>query len=614
MVGDKPILRNVSGYVPAGETLAILGPSGSGKTTLLSLLAGVFRSNARDKKTTISGEISISGTSGPIPAKQWGFSQPCSAYIRIVEQYDTFMGASTVWEHLMLNAALRLSYCGLEEREERVVEILARLRLTGFEEVPVQWLSGGQKKRLSVAEELLSNPAVLFLDEPTSGLDATVAREVVEIFYERGPSETRQKRSSGSGRSSFAAPQSDVAYPVSGGGSMTGALLGEPVSNLALRSQTEIEEASSTSTPKNKGSQLESRPELDSAKPWLRAQARVALRDTHDTQHHQTHERTTIIYTIHQPSSLIWSWFSQSMFLAQGFSLYFGPAAGVADYLEANLPGVKCPKGYAESEFVLDTINEQDNVHQLANIRSKNNHSELEMAKALALKGEHEDRKGSEGRIEMDRNAMLKSTRTLYAPWCVQFRVLFGRVFADRARDSTKTVLMFVAYGVLLFILSAIYWQSGKRPQDLGARSGALVLLATFPLIGEVVGFMVELLMCPPQVSREYNTKRLYYLLPYWLAKRTGSLLFDYALIGFLFSFVLFFTVGFFTDFRASKLFTLVALVLFLQTIGHSYGVFVGTFTADMTKLNFVMTLSMNSLAFSSMESFQNVLRVFGLG
>ncbi|CAD7935771.1 unnamed protein product, partial [Amoebophrya sp. A120] len=182
-VGDKKILDNVSGYVPAGETLAILGPSGSGKTTLLSLLAGVFRSKAQ-KDTSITGEIIVgTGPQAAGPARVHAFSRHM-AYMRIVEQYDTFLGSSTVWEHLLLNAALRLPDSTAEEQEEKIVEILDRLRLAGYEEVRIPFLSGGQKKRLSVAEELLSNPAILFLDEPTSGLDSTVAREVVEIFYD----------------------------------------------------------------------------------------------------------------------------------------------------------------------------------------------------------------------------------------------------------------------------------------------------------------------------------------------------------------------------------------------------------------------------------------------
>ena len=212
-VDGKQILNSISAHVPAGGVMAILGPSGSGKTTLLNILGGKGKaSNYSTRRATgsskflVLGQIAFSSDTG---AKELGASERLSSHITggnwvqaveypywkgihlvsFVEQYDCFSGRATVWEHLMFHAKLRLFDKTESEQKERIVQALKRLRMTDARDTMVANLSGGQKKRISIAEELLRQPAILLLDEPTSGLDSTVAREVIEILLQPGKEE-----------------------------------------------------------------------------------------------------------------------------------------------------------------------------------------------------------------------------------------------------------------------------------------------------------------------------------------------------------------------------------------------------------------------------------------
>ncbi|CAD7974738.1 unnamed protein product [Amoebophrya sp. A25] len=649
--GDKAILDNVSGFLPAGETLAILGPSGSGKTTLLSLLAGVFRPRSSSTATQVTGQISVGG--GPfVEASEHPFS-PHMAQIRIVEQYDTFLGSSTVWEHLMLNAKLRLSHLRSDaEREESVVKILDRLRLGGFESVRIVALSGGQKKRLSVAEELLSEPAILFLDEPTSGLDSTVAREVVEIFY---PEEHTEKMTKAVyptlsddaimlAASPGPRPRGRLSSSM-GGGYPTSSrqLLAQEgdevldddgdagddlpevfedgthlprVESLSKHSQRECKEASVKKSlvvsavqedeDMATGGQVVEVAKQQQKNPWDLARARIAAAagillfegsamPQRSTNYRNETSSTTIIYTIHQPSSLVWSWFRSTLFLAAGETIYFGPAKEVIPYLEKHL-GSDCAKGHSASEYVLDTLNCANALERLGAIRAKEGHAgaelralqELGRNKASMLKDQDalEQVKMKRGSTDED-----DSRRSMYAPWCTQFSVLWNRVFRDRLRDFEKTVLQVSANIFVCVIVGMCMFRVGVRPQDQGARIGAVMLVASFPLTAEVIASCMYLIMLRPQVEREYTTKRLYHLFPYWLAQRTGNILTEYMFVAGVYSTFMFFLVGYFPDYNATKYFTLLLLLLLVQTVAHGYGNVLGTLVVDPRRVSFLVSL-----------------------
>lgn len=169
------LLNNLSGEAKPGRLLAIMGPSGSGKTTLLNVLAGQLVASPR---LQLSGLLEFNGQ--PRANKPYKF-----AYIR---QDDLFFSQLTVRETLSLAAELQLSEdYPVDEREKYVNNLLFKLGLVSCAETrvgdaKVRGISGGEKKRLSLACELIASPSVIFADEPTTGLDAFQAEKVMETL------------------------------------------------------------------------------------------------------------------------------------------------------------------------------------------------------------------------------------------------------------------------------------------------------------------------------------------------------------------------------------------------------------------------------------------------
>lgn len=170
---QKRILDRVTGYVPRGSFLAILGPSGAGKSSLLDILAG------REKSGVVWGYHRMNGTSVEHYKLQ-------SAYVM---QDDALLGNLTVFETLMFTLKLRLPSGSLrrEEMESRAMAIITDLNLEKVTHhrvgTPLQrGISGGERRRLSIGIELVTNPRILFLDEPTTGLDSTNALRVMRAL------------------------------------------------------------------------------------------------------------------------------------------------------------------------------------------------------------------------------------------------------------------------------------------------------------------------------------------------------------------------------------------------------------------------------------------------
>ena len=171
-----PNLHQVTHVTQArADLFAILGPSGAGKTTLIDILAGRPSVGHR-----VGGELRVNGrvmTSGEM--------RSVSGY---VTQDDVLPGTSTVWEHLMFHGALRLP--GNVDRARLKAVIWQTMQDLGISKIAhsfigdefTRGLSGGEKRRVSIATELLTSPGIMFLDEPTTGLDSTNAAKVVDIL------------------------------------------------------------------------------------------------------------------------------------------------------------------------------------------------------------------------------------------------------------------------------------------------------------------------------------------------------------------------------------------------------------------------------------------------
>ncbi|XP_052791391.1 uncharacterized protein LOC128225564 [Mya arenaria] len=168
-VKDKVILDDITVTAKSGELLAVLGPTGSGKTTLLNVISGRLKVD--------DGTITFNGNP---------FNKRQRRRLAFVQQQDVFFSKLTLWETLYFTAQLRLPETMAEEEKrtviEEIVDVLDMRKClhTIIGDIFVRGLSGGEKKRASIACELLTDPDILLLDEPTSGLDASTALTLMQ--------------------------------------------------------------------------------------------------------------------------------------------------------------------------------------------------------------------------------------------------------------------------------------------------------------------------------------------------------------------------------------------------------------------------------------------------
>ncbi|BGP19345.1 ATP-binding cassette transporter snq2 [Rhodosporidiobolus nylandii] len=173
---EKVLLDDVNASFPAGAVTAIMGPSGAGKSTLLQALAGRLDSLAGFSST---GGVTLNGHK---------LDSTTAALIGYVEQEDNHhLPALTVRETLRYAARLRLKGCSSGACDGRAEEVLRQVGLKACADNMVggellKGISGGEKRRLSLAIELLSDPPILLADEPTSGLDSFTALSVMELL------------------------------------------------------------------------------------------------------------------------------------------------------------------------------------------------------------------------------------------------------------------------------------------------------------------------------------------------------------------------------------------------------------------------------------------------
>ena len=167
-------MHNLSFSLRNGEMLAIMGGSGTGKTTLLSLLNGSLKPQ--------EGSITINGHD---------ISEPeAKALIGYVPQDDLLIEELTVYQNLWFTAKLCFEGLSDQDIDARVVKTLKDLGLYASKDLKVgsainKTISGGQRKRLNIALELIREPAVLFLDEPTSGLSSADTERVILLLKEQ---------------------------------------------------------------------------------------------------------------------------------------------------------------------------------------------------------------------------------------------------------------------------------------------------------------------------------------------------------------------------------------------------------------------------------------------
>jgi len=153
--GELEVVRDLSFTVPAGHCFGLLGPNGAGKTTTLRCCLGHTRPDG--------GTIELAGLPVPLRARE------ARVRVGVVPQFDTLDPDFTVTENLVVFGR----YFGLSSREclARVPRLLEFAGLTDKSDAQIEALSGGMKRRLTLARAMINDPQVLFLDEPTTGLD-----------------------------------------------------------------------------------------------------------------------------------------------------------------------------------------------------------------------------------------------------------------------------------------------------------------------------------------------------------------------------------------------------------------------------------------------------------
>lgn len=170
-IEEKALLKGITGMVKPGEMLAMLGPSGCGKTTLLTALGG--------RLGRINGRITYNGKP---------FSNQMTRNTGFVTQEDVLSPYLTVTETMVFTALLQLPNSFTEKEKIKCAEaVMTELGLSECKNSLIggpltRGVSGGERKRVSIGQEILINPSLLFLDEPTSGLDSTIAQQILSIL------------------------------------------------------------------------------------------------------------------------------------------------------------------------------------------------------------------------------------------------------------------------------------------------------------------------------------------------------------------------------------------------------------------------------------------------
>ncbi|MBR2714770.1 MAG: FHA domain-containing protein [Ruminococcus sp.] len=159
------LLQDINMRVESGEMVLILGGSGAGKTTFMNAVMGYEKAEGK----IMHGDTDVYEDFESMKYK-----------IGFVPQQDLLRGSDTTYDTLENAAQMKVPHLKGEKRKERISEVLNELGLTRESQSLVSKLSGGQRKRLSIAVEYIADPSLFFLDEPDSGLDGVMARALME--------------------------------------------------------------------------------------------------------------------------------------------------------------------------------------------------------------------------------------------------------------------------------------------------------------------------------------------------------------------------------------------------------------------------------------------------
>ena len=389
---NKTILSNSSGYVKAGEMLAIVGSSGSGKTTLLHVLAG---------RTSKIGEVYING---------YKYADDMRRRISFILQDDIFLNSSTytVRDHLNFNCALKSnSKVNFSERTLLIDEMTMRLGINHILDIPIELISGGEKKRCSIAAGLFGDSKILLIDEGSSGLD----------------------------------------------------------SGSALALQRILKQISEE-------------------------------------------KRVSIIQSIHQPSSQIYSLFSKLLILSEGKTIFYGPCSNLLDYLSS--VGLNDPiLRVSPLDYVLDVLYVEDAKKQRL-VETWNNDELLSVIDSVVESYTINDN---------GKRALIKYPANYFR----QLLHLFLRSLKSSSTNAfsvlniTQTIFVAIVTGICWLQLEA------NTESNVAEVSGYLFFLNSYWLFAGLFGGLLEFI---PELKVFELDRRagLYRLSPYFISKTISCL------------------------------------------------------------------------------------------
>ncbi len=168
---DKVVLDNLNLSVEKGESIVLVGSSGCGKTVLIKTIIGLIE--------PVEGEIFINGQN--IINLQEEKVREIRSKIGMVFQNSALFDSLTTWQNVGFYYLYHTNKSE-EEIKKMAIEVLEHVGLEGVEDLMPEELSGGMKKRVSVARALISKPEILFYDEPTTGLDPITSSNITSLM------------------------------------------------------------------------------------------------------------------------------------------------------------------------------------------------------------------------------------------------------------------------------------------------------------------------------------------------------------------------------------------------------------------------------------------------
>ena len=445
----------MTGYAKSGEFLAIMGTSGAGKTTLLNLISGTTRSSAT---LECEGEI--------LANKQDIYSINYHKYIGYVTQEDVLLDMLTVRESVMFAAKLKTK--GPDAlKMQRVNDLLEELGLMKCQHTlignpSVKGVSGGEKKRVCTAIELITTPSILFLDEPTSGLDSFTSFQVIEL----------------------------------------------------LNSQA--------------------------------AKGR------------------TVISTIHQPSSDIYTKFDKLLLLCDGHVMYHGAASKAVEYFDKH--GYSCPALSNPSDYFMEILH----------IENLDNKTIEEESKVDYLKQAFSSIQNRLSESSHQLAQLEKGTTGYVSSYPVQLYHCTSRAVLITIRNPKLTIFKTIIVLFVALLMGIIFWDIGNNnddPESILNRNGSMFFAITTMVYSNLMSTILSFPLMREVFLKESRAK-MYGTTAFFLSKNFADLLIE-IFASTLFSLCVYWTIGYRNSSPEQPLIYIIVMIL-AHMSGTSLGLTAG--------------------------------------